>query len=434
MSAIKGFLQVPKNIPSSSPPSLNTGKEVVKKLAALGQAESPNVSLKKVAEELPSQKKEKAVLSERIGTIVNKGVEYFKEVKDRAIKDRDSGLGKLEGANKLWNELLKEADKIGRASQNKILDHFANETGNLLRDSIKGSSLEKLADTIIPSLGSGKGGFPSTKAGATVSAGASGVLGKVAGLPGAAYSLYQLLDGFGKDSPVASAANGATVGAYIGTVIAPGLGTTIGGVLGGVGGALMGVFGKKKKHPEHVARDQMRALLQEAGFLDKDYSLKLADGSVFSLAVDGKKKLENVGGGSRFGYQFDPTHPHSGAAIGMLQPLAQILTGGDQKLATDLTGYLVNAVTSNTGDLSQVRQNVIAIYEQSGASLEDVAAMIVEMGDRSVISEHHRDAYLGGIMSVADEEMLYAISGSREVSSSERISEGREEKAQATLH
>jgi hypothetical protein len=410
MSITKGLSNIPKPVSNVHPGVLKTGKDIAGRIQKSIQTDSPGTSLEKATQQLPKKKTSDTPLSERIATISKKGIEYFKAVKDQAIKDRGAGMGIMEGANKYLDEILKQADKFGRRAQDRILDQFAIETGSLLKDSIKGTKLEKLADQILPVLGGSKGKVLTSKAGAAATAGAGGI-GKVAGFAGAAYSMYQLIDGFGKDSPVASAANGATAGAYIGTAIAPGIGTAIGGIVGGIGGALAGVFGRKKKHPERAARDHMRDLLQQTGFLDKNYGVPLADGSSFSIAIDRKNKLQNLDGGSRFGYQFDPSNPLSHPAIGMLQPLATVLTGGDQKLATDLTGYLVNAVTSNASSLSDVRSNVIAIYANSGAELEDIAQAVAEMADRDIISEDHRDAFIGGIMSVADEETLFALSG-----------------------
>lgn len=407
---------------------------------------SSAASLKQVTQNIPQNTSStstqnttstKNSLTDKIGGAVNKGIEYLKEARDQAVKDRAAGMGAKAGADKYWNDLMKQVDKIGRQSQDKILDDLGKETGNLISDAIKGSKLEEWVGKLIPSLGKTSGATTSSNTSGNNTTGTntsvnpfvastqnSGITipiptssstqsqSSLAGITGAAYSLYQLIDGHGKDSPVASAANGATVGAYIGSFFAPGIGTAIGGLVGGIAGAASSFFGKKKKHPEHAARDQMRGTLQKAGFLDKNYAVKLTDGSSFSLSIDGKKRLDNLDGNSRFGYQFDPSNPLSGPAIGMLQPLAWAMTGGNQKLATDLTGYLVNAVTSNAKDLSELRSNVIALYDQSGADLESVAEVLMNLAEKNIISEHHHEAYIGGLMSVADEEVLRAISES----------------------
>jgi hypothetical protein len=411
MNSIKGSSNTLKNIPALLPENSIKAKKETQVTGKMAQSNSMEQSLNKIAQNITAPDKKELPLSEKISSVLKKGNDYFKEVKNKAIDDRAKGIKMFDGANKYLNELNKQVDAIGRKAQDQILDNLTLETGKLLQESIKGSKLEKYVSDLLPLLKKkgGNTGSLNSKAAASTK-GVHGTLGKAAGAFGAAYSLYQLYKGFGKDSPVASAANGATAGAYIGTMIVPGLGTTIGGIVGGIGGALLGVFGKKKKDPERIARDQMREAFKQSGFLDKDSTIGLADGSRFSLAIDGKATLDSINGDTRYGYHFDPSNPMSGVAIGMLQPLATVLTGGDETLSPQLTGYLVNAVTSNATTLDELRDNTLAIYAQSGASLETIAEAVTEMTDRNMIPAKNLEAFIGGIMSVADAEVLYAIS------------------------
>ncbi|HMO17906.1 MAG TPA: hypothetical protein PKA63_06040 [Oligoflexia bacterium] len=416
MSAIHSLRSISKPEESSplraetQPASTGKAKKTVTSKA------NSTTSLKEVSEKIPESKAdsktEKAPLSVRITQIMTQGADYMKEVRDRAVADKAKGVKPLEGSRAYWGEIVAKAESYARAGQNQIIDQFAKETGNLITNALTGSKTG--TDLTSAVAGGATDDILAASAGKnTALTGAASTAGKVAGAVGAAYSVYQLWENKGKDGIAASAVNGATAGAYIGSMILPGLGTAIGGAIGAIGGAVLGYFGSKGKHPEHEARDKMRDILKEVGFLDKDYTVGLANGSRFSLNVDGKKKLTNIDGGSRFGYQFDPSNPLSGPAIGMLQPLAMVITGGDQKLATDLTGYLVNAATSDAKDLTHLRENVIAIYKQSKLDLEGVAEGVDALNQNGKISDHQVEAYAGGLMSVADLDVLKQISGEK---------------------
>jgi len=421
MSTINGM---PKNsanlqeligkISSSKKPNETT---LEKKIAQVPSEKS----LEKVTSSIPKEKSPKDIqaktdkpsISERVGEIFDKGVEYLKVVRERAAQDRKEGVGMLEGGNKLWNDLLKGAEGFAIKEQNKIFDTFTKETRTLLTESLEGTKAGEFLDDVASSFSFGKSTASTTaktaidaKANAATTSGAATTMSKIAGGVGAAYSLYQIIDGYGKDGVAATAMNGATVGAYAGSFFGP-IGTVVGGVIGGIGGAVVGLFGKKKKkNPEHIMRDQMREAFKQNGFTDKDSTIGLADGSRFAINIDGKKKVENVDGTSRFGYQIDFSNPLSGPAIGMLQPLGLTLALGHERLSTDLTSYLVNAATSNATSIEEVRENVAAIYTQAKMEPEIIAMRVLELAEAGKLPEEHIEPYIGGIAQVYDKEIF----------------------------
>lgn len=421
MSTINGM---PKNsgniqelIGKISSSKKSKGSTLEKKIA---QAPSEK-SLEKVTSNLPKEeapkatqaKSEKPSVSERAGVIFDKGVEYLKVVRERADQDRKEGVGMLEGGNKLWNDLLKGADGFAVKERNKLFDTFTKETRTLLTESLEGTKAGEFIDDVASTFSFGKSTASTTaktavdaKTNAVTTSGAATTMSKIAGGVGAAYSLYQIIDGYGKDGVAATAMNGATVGAYVGSFFGP-VGTVVGGVIGGIGGAVVGLFGKrKKKSPEHMMRDQMRDALKQTGFIDKDSTIGLADGSRFAINMERKNKLENTDGTSRHGYQIDFSNPLAGPAVGMLQPLAQLITGGHEKLGPDLTSYLVNAAVSNASNLEEVRENIIAIYSQSKMEPEIIARGVLELAEAGKLPEEHIEPFIGGIAQVYDKEIF----------------------------
>ncbi len=356
------------------------------------------------------------------------GLEYGKSVRDQANADKKEGVKPFEGANNFWNKVVAQAEDLGQRGQDQILNTFKDETVNVIKDQLSGTKVGNYLDDIF---GIGKGvasaggssaamataaaegtavkGALATEGAITSAAGkaaaaegssllgsASGIASKALGAVGAAYSLYSLFNDFGKSSPVVSAMHGATVGAYVGTMVGGPVGTVVGGAVGLVGGAVLGLF-SKGKHPERIARDDMRSGLQNIGFLDKNNSVKLADGSSYSFASEGKEDLASLDGTTRTGYQIDFNNPLSSQAIGWLEPLANAITGGNQKLRTDLVGYMTNAVTSNAKSSEELKANVMAIYEQAQIPLEDLVNLNAELFKQGLIDENRFEAYMNGI-------------------------------------
>jgi hypothetical protein len=100
------------------------------------------------------------------------------------------------------------------------------------------------------------------------------------------------------------------------------------------------------KGQDQLRRDAIRKMMQEQGMFGEskdDWTLDNADGSSFDVGKDGGARLSD---GRRY---FDVDTKTQGAAIGSVNPLAYLMTGGDQKLATEMAGYLTNTITQGKG-------------------------------------------------------------------------------------
>lgn len=184
--------------------------------------------------------------------------------------------------------------------------------------------------------------------------------------------------------------SGAAMGSYFGLP-----GAAIGGAVGALGGGLMKASGKDK---DQVMRDSMREALVGTGFLAQDYSLQLADGSSFNMGADGGATLPNWDGKSvRPYYNVDASSPLSHQAIGWANPIAEAIAGKNDKLKTDLVGYLVNATTSNATTLDGVRSNILAILQKNGYDENKLRASMDELLARGEITPQEREAYMYGI-------------------------------------
>lgn len=117
------------------------------------------------------------------------------------------------------------------------------------------------------------------------------------------------------------------------------------------------------KHADQYQRDAMRDYLREMQFLDENYNVTNPDGSTFNMGLDGGARLE--GGhleGKRHYYDVNLEDPSAVSMIPIADTLAGIVTGGNKKLTSDMTGYLVNAATSS-GD---PRANMVSYFERMG--------------------------------------------------------------------
>jgi hypothetical protein len=236
-------------------------------------------------------------------------------------------------------------------------------------------------------------------AGGFLGGGASGALGAASGWTGtinAVGNLVSLFSAGDNVKPGSAALSGAVNGAYIGTQILPGWGTAIGAVVGGIAGFASSYFGSGKSE-DQKARDQVRAGLQQAGVIDEKYNLTLANGEKFDIGKDGGAKLQNVDGTERRMYEVDMGNPLMGQAIGFANPLAQLVSGGDKKLASSFAGYFANAAISNAKTPEDVRQNMLTIFSKFNASPEQTMAALQQLGSAGKITGEEFAAFANGM-------------------------------------
>jgi hypothetical protein len=131
--------------------------------------------------------------------------------------------------------------------------------------------------------------------------------------------------------------------------------------------------------------------------INDSWQLTLADGSLYDIGKDGKFKLTNTDGSTRRAYEVDFKNPLAEQTVAMLQPLAFLVTGGNQKLANDFTGYFVNAALSNAKTLADARKNAVAIFSSAQIEPQKIAEAIVALVQRGSISEERGKAYLSGL-------------------------------------
>ena len=147
-----------------------------------------------------------------------------------------------------------------------------------------------------------------------------------------------------------------------------------------------GIGGGKGK--DQLARDVIRKRMLEAGLFGKDgaptqYSLQNADGSYFDIGADGSKQ----------GYNVDFSKEGIGNIVSQANGLANLLTGGDKKLASDFAGYLTNAAMSS-GDPTK---NLRGYYEKFGLDGKSAAEQLSAL---TTLSDADKAAMVGGINSI----------------------------------
>jgi len=219
--------------------------------------------------------------------------------------------------------------------------------------SLGGSTLSGLS-----SVGSAiaRGGSSLFSAGSSMVSGAASLLGKAVPYLGLIEGGFGMFKNFGDRDPVNGASNGMAIGASIGSIF-PVVGTAIGSAVGAVAGALLGSV-QSGKHGDQKQRDTVRAALLDAGVIDKNYTLPLADGSRYDIGKDGGKRAEF--GGLR-PYEIDFNRPFAHEATAMGVEIAKLFSNGNQKIESDFAGYFANAAMSNATSLEHVKANMESI-------------------------------------------------------------------------
>lgn len=223
-----------------------------------------------------------------------------------------------------------------------------------------------------------------------------GLLGKGFGTFGALTGVVDLVANWGKSTPAQGAMSGAAIGAALGSVI-PGLGTAVGGAVGALAGGLLGSV-KTGKHQDQKARDLVRAAMVEGGFLTSDYKLPLANGQEYNMGYDGGPKSEL---GGRRPFEVDFNAPLAAQSVAWINPIADLITGGDEKLKTDFAGYLANAAMTGAQSLQDVAKNIAGIMERLKVTPELLQKWVIHSAEAGKYSEHDTKVHLGSVASLA---------------------------------
>lgn len=214
---------------------------------------------------------------------------------------------------------------------------------------------------------------------------AAGAGSYLPGLAGA-YGAYNLLSK-DKVSPGRGALQGAASGAGIGYSLGGPVGAGIGAGIGGVGGLIKGLSGSGKGE-DQVYRDSLRKILRDRNVIDQNWSIGLADGRRYDIGKDADTKVNGL-----HPFDVDFSQATAGQDVGYLQPLAAILSQGNQKGSSDFTGYFVNAARSGGDPI----KNMVSLYNQHGLNATSALERINNLEAMGLIDKSKADAYRGGI-------------------------------------
>ena len=291
------------------------------------------------------------------------------------------GLGqKAEGyvMNEFGDQLKQE---VADATANPTKGGFFSGIYRWIGDSSFGKML--LGDTVAPAVGSEVGVVEGAGTGGTAASVLAGIT-----------SGYDLIKNFGTLSPAHGALSGMTLGASIGSIV-PGVGTVIGGLIGAVGGGLLSLFHNSGKDKDQKARDMMRKGLQQSGIIDDKFTIGLADGTRYDIGVDGKPKKEFNG---LHPFDVDLKNPLAVKMASYFGPLTMVACGGNQKLASDLCGYLTNAALSNAGgDESKAKENAIAIFSQFKMGPEEILKGVSGLTQQGALQTQQAEVYVNSL-------------------------------------
>ena len=144
------------------------------------------------------------------------------------------------------------------------------------------------------------------------------------------------------------------------------------------------------KSKDQLARDQWRGDWKNKGYINDQYMLDVG-GKQFDVGA------EKDAGGNRL-YNVNWEDPEQKAIADSVIPLARILSQGNDKQTSDITGYLTNAISSSGQDpLASSRD----LYKKFGiTNRQDAANQILDMKKSGLLDENEANAALAEIDSI----------------------------------
>lgn len=222
------------------------------------------------------------------------------------------------------------------------------------------------------------------------------ILGEVGGPIALAAGAHAVYKNWG-----AGGAKGAFNGALGGSAMAGGLmalGATNPFLLGGVVAvSMLGGMAKTGKQAGQIQRDGVRDVFRQNGFMGKDDTITLADGTKVNLGLDGHSgeftarnmdqivKDPNFAGGHHTGklhsYDIDYTNDldYTSGMAGVA--LSTILTGSNSTAAKQMGGQIGNGLLGNIGNgkdmtpenFGKFQENARSVYSQAGIKTKEEA-------------------------------------------------------------
>lgn len=156
------------------------------------------------------------------------------------------------------------------------------------------------------------------------------------------------------------------------------------------------------KHPDQVKRDRVRSLLEKEGFAEKQgktHFIQLADGSYADI---GHEDQVDAQGNSYKNYNLDVNDPLKQQSLALVNPIAHMFGGGDQKVSSDTAGILTNAFTTNAKNVDDVRANILTFLSKKGLSTEDIRANLQTLKDNGRISDEHFNVFSADLNKITD--------------------------------
>lgn len=255
-------------------------------------------------------------------------------------------------------------------------------------------SLGTQSNTQLLSKPATSGSVAITRAVPTTSSDAATTTGSTSSLFQGIGGAIDLISNVGNFTPQQGALSGAATGAMIGTYISPGFGTIVGAAIGGIAGGIMGFIKKSGKPAEQKERDKVREILQQQGFIDKDFQIGLADGSKYNIGIDGKPKAEY--GGLR-PHEVDFNRPMAKYAVAWMNPIAEMICGSNQNLKVAFCGYFANAIMSNAKTIEDVAKNAQAIIGQFGMNAQTLLDKLGQAAQAGQLDQQTAAIYMNGV-------------------------------------
>lgn len=143
------------------------------------------------------------------------------------------------------------------------------------------------------------------------------------------------------------------------------------------------------KDKDQQSRDFYRKRSEEIG-ATKDYKVTLVDGTQVDLGLDGGATYKGKDGKELHAYDLDFSDPRAAQVAADLDPLAAILSGGNEKGRNDVASQFGKAALTS-GD---PRANALKFYADHG--LGDAATVIQTLDDlvsRGKLSQEQRDIF-----------------------------------------
>lgn len=159
------------------------------------------------------------------------------------------------------------------------------------------------------------------------------------------------------------------------------------------------------KSEEQMGRDKVREHLEKLGVInqegeDKDWMLKFSDGTQFDIGKDGGARLVNEEGERRQYSDVDFSDARVGTVVGAVNPLAAILTGGNEKLRSDFAGEYTNAVLSGSEDPASINKRLQELYSKHNLTQSDAITQIDSLLEDEKIDAQTAAAYKNGVNTV----------------------------------